>query len=113
MVVLCNGNTASAAELFTASIRDFRNDGLLEAKIVGKTTYGKGKMQNIYVISDGSATVFTTGLFNPPCGVNFDGVGITPHVEVELSEEAKTYNINLLPHDKDNQLGAAVAEAKK
>jgi hypothetical protein len=34
-------------------------------------------------------------------------------VEVELSEEAKTYNINLLPHDKDNQLGAAVAEAKK
>ena len=103
MVVLCNGNTASAAELFTASIRDFRNDGLLEAKIVGKTTYGKGKMQNIYALSDGSAMVFTTGLFNPPCDVNFDGVGITPDVELELTTDGIT----------DDQFYCALDELQK
>lgn len=103
LVVLCNGSTASAAELFTASIRDFRGDGLLEAKIVGKTTYGKGKMQNIYAISDGSAMVFTTGLFNPPCGVNFDGVGITPDVELELTTDGIT----------DDQFYCALDELQK
>ena len=103
LVVLCNGNTASAAELFTASIRDFRGDGLIEAKIVGKTTYGKGKMQNIYAISDGSALVFTTGLFNPPCGVNFDGVGITPDVELELTTDGVT----------DDQFYCALDELQK
>ena len=103
LVVLCNGNTASAAELFTSSIRDFRNDGLIEAKIVGKTTYGKGKMQNIYALSDGSALVFTTGLFNPPCGVNFDGVGITPDVELELTTDGIT----------DDQFYCALDELQK
>lgn len=103
LVVLCNENTASAAELFTSSIRDFRNDGLLEAKIVGKTTYGKGKMQNIYALSDGSALVFTTGLFNPPCGVNFDGVGITPDVELELTTDGVT----------DDQFYCALDELQK
>ena len=103
LVVLCNGSTASAAELFTASIRDFRGDGLLEAKIVGKNTYGKGKVQNIYTISDGSAMVFTTGLFNPPCGVNFDGVGITPDVELELTTDGIT----------DDQFYCALDELQK
>ena len=103
LVVLCNSGTASAAELFTASIRDFRGDGLIEAKIVGKTTYGKGKMQNIYAISDGSALVFTTGLFNPPCGVNFDGVGITPDVELELTTDGIT----------DDQFYCALDELQK
>jgi carboxyl-terminal processing protease len=109
--VLVNEYSASAAELFTANMRDY---GL--AKIVGKTTYGKGSMQTTYSLArygyDG-ALKLTTAYYFPPCGEGYDGIGITPHVEVELSEEAKTYNINLLPHDKDNQLGAAVAEAKK
>ena len=103
MVVICNGSTASAAELFTASIRDFRNDGLLEAKIVGKNTYGKGKMQNIFALSDGSAMVFTTGLFNPPCDVNFDGVGIAPDVELELTTDGIT----------DDQFYCALDELQK
>ena len=72
-------------------------------KIVGKTTYGKGKMQNIYALSDGSALVFTTGLFNPPCGVNFDGVGITPDVELELTTDGIT----------DDQFYCALDELQK
>ena len=53
-VVICNGSTASAAELFTAAIRDFSNMGFFEARIVGEKTFGKGIMQNTYLFSDKS-----------------------------------------------------------
>lgn len=103
IVVLCNGYTASAAELFTAAIRDYRDMGLLNAKIVGEKTYSKGKMQTIYDLSDGSAIVLTTGLFNPPCNVNFDGEGVTPDAPVEFIPNPET----------DNQFEAALEEMKK
>ena len=108
IVVLCNEYSASAAELFTAAIRDFRNDGLLNAKIVGVTTYGKGKLQKIHVypnslFSDGTAYVFTTGLFNPPSDVNFDGEGVHPDGD----------EIPLIPDGNvDNQYEAAMSEIK-
>ena len=98
IVVLCNEYSASSAELFTGAIRDFCDMGLLDAQIVGVTTYTKGKMQNIYPLTDGSAIVFTTGLFNPPCDVNFDGVGVTPDVIVPLVPDG----------DVDNQFEAAL-----
>ena len=111
--VLVNEYSASAAELFTANMRDHKL-----GSVVGMKTYGKGSMQTTFSLSKygySGALKLTSAFYFPPSGEEggYDGVGITPHVEVELSEEAKTYNINLLPHDKDNQLGAAVAEAKK
>jgi carboxyl-terminal processing protease len=108
--VLVNGYSASAAELFTANIRDY---GL--GKIVGTTTYGKGCGQTTYSLSRygyEGALKLTTFYYYPPCGEGYDGIGIVPHVEVELSEEAKEHNINLLPHELDNQLAAAVASMK-
>lgn len=109
--VLVNGYSASAAELFTANMRDHEL-----GRIVGTKTYGKGSMQTTYPLSrygfDG-ALKLTSAYYFPPSGVGYDGVGITPHVEVELSEEAQTYNINLLPDHLDNQLTAAVAELTK
>jgi carboxyl-terminal processing protease len=108
--VLVNEYSASAAELFTANMRDH---GL--AKIVGETTYGKGSMQTTYSLArygyDG-ALKLTTAHYFPPCGEGYDGIGITPHVEVALSEEAKKYNINLLPDGLDNQLEAAINTMK-
>ena len=111
--VLVNEYSASAAELFTANMRDHKL-----CSVVGVKTYGKGSMQTTFPLSKygySGALKLTSAFYYPPSGEEggYDGVGITPHVVVELSEEAKTYNINLLPHDKDNQLGAAVAEAKK
>ena len=103
MVVLCNGYTASAGELFTAAIRDYRDAGLLNAVIVGETTYSKGKVQNIFPLSDGSSITFTIGLFNPPCDVNFDGVGIEPDLTVEYIPDPEV----------DNQYEAAYAELVK
>ena len=102
--------SASAAELFTANMRDH---GL--AKVVGVTTYGKGSMQTTYSLArygyDG-ALKLTTAYYFPPCGEGYDGVGITPHVEVALSEEAQKYNINLLPDHLDNQLAEAIETMK-
>jgi carboxyl-terminal processing protease len=108
--VLVNGYSASAAELFTSNIRDYEL-----GTVVGTTTYGKGCGQTTYSLSRygyEGALKLTTFYYYPPCGEGYDGIGIVPHVEVELSEEAKEHNINLLPHELDNQLAAAVASMK-
>lgn len=108
--LLVNEYSASAAELFTANIRDYEL-----GQIVGVKTYGKGSMQTTYSLSrygyDG-ALKLTTAHYFPPCGEGYDGIGITPHVVVELSEEAQKYNINLLPDGLDNQLAAAIDTLK-
>lgn len=99
-VVLCNGSTASAGELFTAGIRDFSDMGFFEATLVGETTFGKGIMQNTYLFSDNSSITMTVAYYNPPSGVNYHGVGITPDVIVESGEG-------------DPQLAAAYTELTK
>ena len=86
-VVLVNGHTASAAELFAAGIRDMAAMGLMEATVVGTTTYGKGVMQSTYLLSDRSAITLTVAYYNPPSAVNYDGVGIIPDVTEEVVEE--------------------------
>lgn len=107
VVVLTNEYTASAAELFTANIRDYEL-----GKVVGVTTYGKGSMQTTFSLASygyEGALKLTTRFYYPPCGEGYDGVGIVPDKEVALSEEALKYNINLLPDALDNQLQEAIA----
>ena len=83
-VVLCDMYTASSAEIFTAAMRDYDDMGLVRATIVGTTTYKKGVIQNTYYYPfDMSTVTLTVAYYKPPCGVNFDGVGITPDVYVE------------------------------
>ncbi len=109
MVVLCNEYTASAAEIFTSVIRDYRDEGLLNAKIVGTTTYKKGIMQGSFVYNpDGSQVTITVAYYNPPSGVNYHGIGITPDVYVELPElkEGET-------SVEDTQLKTGIEELKK
>lgn len=111
MVVLCNGNTASAAEVFTATMRDY---GL--AKVVGETTFGKGIMQSILPLSnygnyDGYFK-FTSYAYVTQCGIPYQDIGVSPDegLEVSLSEEAQQYNIYLLPEALDDQLLLAIAQ---
>lgn len=85
-VVLCDDGTASAGELFTAAMRDFAAMGLIRSKVVGVTTYGKGVMQNTYTLYDGSSITLTTAYYNPPSGVNYDGIGVVPDVPVALAD---------------------------
>lgn len=85
-VVICNQYTASAGEIFTAALRDYRNEGLLDATIVGTTTYKKGIMQNTYYYFDESTVTMTVAYYNPPCGENYHGIGVIPDVVVENTE---------------------------
>lgn len=112
MVVLVNGNTASAAELFTATVRDY-----MKAIIVGTTTYGKGCMQTTIPLYsnmltgklyDGSAVTITYRMYDPPFSPNYHGVGIVPDVIVELDEALLEKNIYKITDAEDNQLREAV-----
>lgn len=101
IVVLCNADTASAGELFTAAMRDFGNEGVLRTSIIGTQTFGKGIVQSSYYLYDSSAVTFTIGYYNPPCDVNFHGEGIIPE-EKNTIEKTVGY---------DEQLDAAIEEA--
>ena len=107
MVVLCNENTASAAELFVANFRDHSL-----GEIVGTKTYGKGSMQtyiNLALFGIDGVLKITNKMYYPPNGESYDGVGIEPTYVVEISEEAAKENIyDIMGTAKDNQLVAAV-----
>lgn len=102
MVVLTDGSSASASELFTASIRDF-GKGIS----IGETTYGKGVMQQTYPLSDGSNVSITVAEFFPHSGNSFNNVGIAPDIEVKLTEEQQKYSFKL-PLSEDPVVIAAV-----
>lgn len=109
MVVLCNASTASAAEVFTATLRDY---GL--ATVVGEKTFGKGIMQTFYDLSvfpggEGFAKL-TSYAYVTKCGVSYHDIGIMPAVAVAQSGEAMQYYYTLLPETLDDQLQAAVAQ---
>ena len=86
IAVICNEGTASAGELFTAAMRDYGKDGVLDTVIVGTTTYGKGVVQSSYTLYDSSGITYTIGYYNPPSDVNFDGIGVIPEVEAKEVE---------------------------
>lgn len=99
MVVLANGNTASAAELFTSALRDYD-----KAEVIGTLTYGKGCGQQGFSLSDGSVVFITNFFYNPPFSDNYDGIGILPDVQIEMPEHLKNKNLFLVNHDEDIQL---------
>ena len=82
MMVLVNGNTASAAELFTASLKDFG-----KAEVIGERTFGKGIMQNTFELPDGGAVTLTVATYQTTKGECYHGVGITPDVIMEEDYE--------------------------
>lgn len=102
MVVIVNANTASAAELFTAALRDFD-----KAEIVGTTTYGKGSVQEIIKLPNGGAASVSVSTYIPPCGVSYDGIGIAPDYEVSLTDEQMA-NFLRLTDEEDSQLQMAI-----
>ena len=102
MTVICNEYTASAGEIFTAAIRDYRAAGLIKhATIVGKTTYKKGVMQSGLVYNDGSSITLTVAYYKPPCGINYHGIGVSPDIDVDYSQT------------EDTQLSVALSELEK
>lgn len=104
MVVLVNGYTASASEILAGAIRDY-DAGLL----VGTQTFGKGVVQGVIDLFDGTGVKITMAQYFTPNGDYIHGVGLTPDVEIELNEDAVTrYGINNIPRELDNQLQKAI-----
>ncbi len=85
MVILTNGNTASAAELFSCLLRDYA-----DAVLVGETTFGKGIMQTTYSLSDGGGLTLTTATYSTGETECYHGIGIAPNVESVYNAEADT-----------------------
>ena len=89
-IVLCNGGTASAAELFTATFRDYDL-----GEIVGEKTYGKGSMQTINPLIQygysGALKLTTAMYYSGKDTKGYDGVGITPDYVVPLTGEGSIY----------------------
>ncbi|MCL2775475.1 MAG: S41 family peptidase [Oscillospiraceae bacterium] len=104
MAVLVNGNTASAAELFCSALKDYK-----KATLVGVKTFGKGTMQSILQLSDNSALKISVAKYKPPFSDNYDGIGVTPNVEVQLPDDLKTVSLDKITDDQDTQLQAAIS----
>lgn len=100
LIVLTNGYTASSAEILTSALKDNNR-----AKVVGIKTYGKGVIQNVYRLSDGSALKLTTHEYYTALGNKINEIGIYPTEEVELPDGVNVYD---LPKDKDTQLQKAI-----
>lgn len=96
LVVLVNGNSASASEILAGAIKDYK-----KGTILGTTTFGKGIVQRIFAISDGSAVKLTISHYYTPSGADIHGVGIVPDEELELDVEA------YLENGTDNQMDRA------
>jgi carboxyl-terminal processing protease len=83
VVVLVNQYSASASEILSGALKDY---GI--AKLVGKKTYGKGIVQRIFDLKDGTAVKLTVSTYYTPNGTNIHGIGIEPDVEVEYDPDA-------------------------
>ena len=108
MAVLVNGDSYSAAEFFAAAMAEYD-----AAVVVGEKTSGKGHFQYTYELNDGSAVALSVGKYYTPGGVSLEGVGITPDVEVSVTEDqgAMIYYGTLDPRE-DPQIQAAVEALK-
>lgn len=85
VVVLTNGNTASASELMTGALRDYK-----KATIIGTNTFGKGIVQNIFSLGDGTGMKITIASYYTPLGECIHKVGIAPDIELEFDSERYT-----------------------
>lgn len=96
LVVMMNGYSASASEIFAGAIQDY---GL--GQIVGTQSYGKGVVQSVFDLQDGTSVKLTIAEYFTPNGRSIDGEGITPDVEVEYQYDENN-------PDADNQLEKAM-----
>jgi carboxyl-terminal processing protease len=106
LVVLVDANSASAAEIVAGSLQVHGR-----AKLVGTVTFGKGSVQEDFVLKDGSDIHLTVERWYLPNGVTVDKKGLTPDVAVKLANPADAYDVAQpsLGYAKDTQLNAALS----
>ena len=105
IVILSNGGSASASEIVFGALKD----NLEQFKSVGTKTFGKGSVQNLISLRDGSALKLTIAKYFTPKGICIEEKGIMPDVEIELPEDKI-----IMPGEKDDiQLTKAIEELEK
>ncbi|MCI9063469.1 MAG: S41 family peptidase [Clostridia bacterium] len=106
IVILVNENTASASEILTAALKEHN-----KATVVGVKTYGKGVIQTLFTLSDGSGLKITTAEYYTPNGNTIHKQGIVPDEEVKLPDDVE--NIYAVKEKDDTQLKKAIEILKK
>lgn len=101
LAVLVNGNSASASEIFAGAVQDY---GV--GTIVGTTTFGKGIVQTIFSLRDGTGVKLTIEDYYTPSGRSIHKTGVEPDVEIDLPDELKI--MVTIPEDEDVQLQKAI-----
>lgn len=106
MTVLVNENSASASEILSGALKDRKR-----AKVIGKKTFGKGIVQKLFPLNDGSGAKITISEYHTPSGAKINKVGVSPDIEAENDNpdlEIKEENL-----DKDSQYQKALEELLK
>ena len=101
IVILVNENTASSSEILTVALKE----NLENVKVVGTTTYGKGIIQTVFTMQDGSGIKLTTEEYFSPNNNAINKVGITPHYIVNLPDNETIYSVD---RNNDTQLQRAI-----
>lgn len=107
MTILINEYSASASEILAGAIKDHE-----KGTLIGQKTFGKGLVQNVVQLDDGSGLKLTTATYFTPLGVNIHKKGIEPHIAVEIEEENKYLPVSQLPKEDDKQLQEAIKVIK-
>ena len=110
LVVLVDQYSASASEILAGALKENKR-----ATVVGTRTYGKGTVQSVHSLSDGSGLAVTIAQYYPPSGMDINHVGITPDIQVPLTKEEQidlSRNPALAGTEKDPQYNRAIAILK-
>lgn len=109
LVVLVNEGSASASEILSGAIKDYKR-----GELIGTKTFGKGIVQRIRPLptKDGSAIKLTISEYFTPNGTNIHGIGIEPDIEVELPEDIEGIGVEFLKEDTQLQKGLEVIKGK-
>ena len=108
LVVLVDENSASASEIVSGSLQDNK-----AATLVGTKTFGKGIIQILMPMTDGSLYKYSFQEYYVPSGTKIHGVGITPDVVVEQDKTYEKYLVEMIPEGKDVQLNKALEIMKE
>ncbi len=106
LAVLVNGQSASASEVFSGALKAYD-----KAKLVGTKTFGKGIVQTLFPLDNGTAIKMTVAHYYTPSGFDLHGKGLEPDVPVELNADLKTKVT--IKHEEDNQLSEALKTLNK
>lgn len=108
MTVLINEYSASASEILSAAIKDYK-----KGTLIGKTTFGKGLVQQVIELEGGAGLKVTISRYYTPSGVCIHGIGVTPDIEVVNDEKYQYYSVEDIPEGEDKQLARAIEEINR